>query len=110
MEWFPEYFQGGAYVRSFCHAHSDPLNRMAETGMLGVLGMLWMWGVLLLMGIRLWRLKSNEPIIMVGRGAAIGLLALWVAGWSQCYYTDAEVGALWWFMVGLMGLVYIEST
>ena len=109
QEVFPSVFQGGGYVDSFCHAHSDPLNRLAETGIMGVLGMVMMWGVLGWMGWKVWRERHSGIMIIVGQAAAIGLLGLWVAGWSQCYITDAEVGAVWWFMVGLLGVSFRDS-
>lgn len=103
---FPQIYHGGAYIISFCHAHSDPLDRLAETGGIGMLGAVAMWGTIGWMGWQLW--KSQNPSLMtsLGRAAAVALLALWLAGWSQCYYTDAEVGAVWWFMVGVLGLSF----
>lgn len=106
QEMFPSVFNGSVYVDSYCHAHSDPLNRLAETGVIGVMGMMITWGIIGWMGWKVWRFRSFNHYIIVGRGASIGLLMLWVAGWSQCYYTDAEVGAVWWFMVGLVGVGY----
>ncbi len=106
QEVFPSVFTGGVYVDSYCHAHSDPLNRLAETGVIGVMGALVLWGILGWMGWRMWRVQSSNLYVVVGRGAAVGLLMLWVAGWSQCYYSDAEVGAVWWFMVGLLGVAF----
>jgi O-antigen ligase len=106
QEMFPSVFNGSVYVDSYCHAHSDPLNRLAETGVIGVMGMMITWGILCWMGWRVWRFRTSSQLVMIGRGSSIGLLMLWVAGWSQCYYTDAEVGALWWFVVGLLGVGY----
>lgn len=103
---FPQIYHGGAYIVSFCHAHSDPLNRLAETGAIGIMGAVVMWGTVGWMGWRLWRVPIPNRMTAMGRGAAIALFALWLAGWSQCYYTDAEVGAVWWFLVGVLGLSF----
>ena len=104
QEVFPTIYSGSGFVDSYCHAHSDPLNRLAETGIMGILGAVVLWGVIAWMGWRLWRVGNPSVRTVLGQAGAIGLLALWIAGWSQCYYTDAEVGAMWWFMVGLMGI------
>jgi O-antigen ligase len=106
QEVFPNVYYGQGYLDSFCHAHSDPLNRLAETGIVGIIGAIVLWIVLSWMGWNLWRSRTKDVGVTIGKAAAIGLLALWVAGWSQCYYTDAEVGAVWWFMVGLLALSY----
>ena len=109
QEVFPKVFSGSGFVDSYCHAHSDPLNRLAETGIIGILGALVLWGVIAWMGWRIWRTNNPNLRVILGQAGAVGLLALWIAGWSQCYYTDAEVGAVWWFMVGLIGIAKQET-
>jgi O-antigen ligase len=104
QEVFPTVYNGSSFVDSYCHAHSDPLNRLTETGIVGFTGALVFWGVIAWMGWQAWKTENPNARVLAGQAASMGLLALWIAGWSQCYYTDAEVGAVWWFMVGMTGI------
>jgi O-antigen ligase len=101
---FPKYYCGTGYVRNFCHAHSYLLNRLAETGIVGMAGAIIMWVILFWMGWRMWRTHDDKVRVIIGKSAAISLLALWIIEWGDCYYSDAEIGAVWWFMVGVLGV------
>ena len=68
-----------------------------------------MWVIFIVGCFRFWRREQErDPQVaasVLGCGGAVaGILA---AGMFQCFYTDIEVGMLWWFIVGLASAVVL---
>lgn len=98
---FPLYKVPGEYL-STVHPHSDPLNVLVETGLLGSVAWVALW-VLFFLGTRAPREPAEGRGILPGTalldGIRAGVAALLVAGLGQCYSTDEEVAQVWWFLV-----------
>ena len=87
---FPFYRLPGEYL-STIHPHSDILNHMVETGVLGATAWLSIW-VAFFVATR----RNRSPLV---DGLRCGVAALLVGGLGQCFSTDEEVAQAWWFVV-----------
>lgn len=100
---FPEHIYG------YSHLHNEILNVAVQMGILGVIAFLGMWVVFIRGCFRFWkRERERDPhaaaSVLGCAGAVAGILA---GGMFQCFYTDIEVGMLWWFIVGLASAVVL---
>jgi len=103
---FPEHIYG------YHHLHNEILNVAVQMGILGVIAFLGMWVVFIVECFRFWkRERERDPhaaaSVLGCAGAVAGILA---GGMFQCFYTDIEVGMLWWFIVGLASAVILLPT
>jgi ADP-heptose:LPS heptosyltransferase len=96
---FPYYRLPGAYM-STTDPHSDILNHLVETGVLGAAAWLSIW-VAFFMATR----RARSPLV---DGLRCGVAALLVGGLGQCFSTDEEVAQAWWF-VAAAALVLTRS-
>ena len=87
---FPYYRLPGEYM-STTHPHSDILNHLVETGVLGATAWLSIW-VAFFVATR----RARSPLV---DGLRCGVAALLVGGLGQCFSTDEEVAQAWWFVV-----------
>ena len=98
-----------ADIYDYPHPHNEILNVAVQMGTLGVIAFLGMWVVFIVECFRFWRRERNHsPQIAASvlgcAGAVAGILT---AGMFQCFYTDIEVGMLWWFIAGLASAVIL---
>lgn len=97
---FPLYRLPGEYM-STTHPHSDILNHLVETGVLGAAAWLSIW-VAFFVATR----RARSPLV---DGLRCGVAALLVGGLGQCFSTDEEVAQAWWF-VAAAALVLTRSS
>jgi len=77
---------------TIAHPHNDYLNMWVNSGIIGLLGYLFLWFSFLRRFIK--HFSISLPIITV-------LVGFFAAGLFQCYYTDQEVAMLLFFILGL---------
>lgn len=100
---FPLFKVPGEYL-STVHPHSDPLNVLVETGILGALAWLSIWFFFFRETRAPRELSGPGRRRSVSAGVFLdpiraGVVALLIAGLGQCYSTDEEVAQVWWFLV-----------
>lgn len=88
---FDKYKFPGEYD-TIAHPHNDYLNMWVNSGIIGLLGYLFLWFSFARRFIK--HFTISLPVIT----ALVGFL---VAGFFQCYYTDQEVAMLLFFILGL---------
>lgn len=97
---FPQYRVPG-YYDAYGHAHNDYINVAVNSGFLGLLSWILLWGAWfreVLTGLR-GSLNDNDRFVLLGSLAAIsGIL---FAAIFQCYFTDLENNLLWWVMAAI---------
>lgn len=103
---FDQYRVPGDYM-SVAHPHSDPLNILVETGIVGLAAWAAIWIAFF---------REMRPALRRGAGGAqgtpalrrerlvpaalgAGVIALLVGGLGQCFSTDEKVAQVWWFLV-----------
>jgi ADP-heptose:LPS heptosyltransferase/O-antigen ligase len=87
---FPYYKLPGEYMATG-HPHSDILNHLVETGVLGAAAWISIW-VAFFAATR----RGRTPLV---DGLRCGVAALLVAGLGQCFSTAETVAQAWWFVV-----------
>jgi O-antigen ligase len=90
---FPIYRVPGYYLATM-HPHSDPLNILVETGILGLLAWLTVWAVF----FRETGQTRQGPRIWLPDALRAGMGAMLIAGLGQCYVADEEVAQVWLFL------------
>lgn len=103
---FEQYRVPGDYM-SVAHPHSDPLNILVETGIVGLAAWaaIWiaffreMWPALLgrVRAVRATPVLRGGRLVPAALGA--GVIALLVGGLGQCFSTDEEIAQVWWLLV-----------
>lgn len=127
---FPTYKIPGEYM-AHGHPHSDPLNYLVETGILGVLAWIGIWvayfrdarpagprhatapspntgvAVAAAPGTAATSLvpPADPALWAMADALRCGAFALVIAGLGQCYSSDEEVAQVWWCTVAL-GLAF----
>ncbi len=86
---FPIYRVPGDYL-STIHPHSDILNHLVETGIVGAAAWVAIWVAFFL------ETRGHRSWLLNGMRAAV--VAMLVAGLGQCYATDEEPAQIWWFV------------
>lgn len=110
---FPYYQNNYAFsesARGLTHPHNDLLNVAVQTGIIGLTAFIGIWAAFIWSCYRFWRRERKHPeysgltagAVLGCGGAIIGILS---AGMFQCYYTDIEVGMIWWYIAGLASAV-----
>lgn len=90
------------YYDTYAHAHNDYLNMAANSGLMGLMSWLAVWGSWFYYSFRTFRLKAlsvAEKRILLG--SILGLTGIFIAAFFQCYYTDLENNIFWWFLAVL---------
>lgn len=90
---FEQYKVPGWYM-AHGHPHSDPLNYLVETGIIGLACWAAIWAMFF---IDTGRGLSRRSATLDGLRCASA--ALLVAGLGQCFSSDEEVAMTWWFLV-----------
>ena len=90
---FPIYRVPGYYMATM-HPHSDPLNILVETGILGLLAWLTVWAVF----FRETGQSRQGPRVWLPDALRAGMGAMLIAGLGQCYVADEEVAQVWLFL------------
>lgn len=85
--------------------HNDYLNVAVNSGVVGLICFLFMWGTYLVVCIKNFSTIEDVFSRYVVIGSAMGVISLLVGGFFQGYYTDLENGMLWWFVVGISSAV-----
>jgi O-antigen ligase len=99
----------GSHFDAKGEPHNDILNCWLNGGVLGLLGYLCLFIVLILSGVRAWLKAPDENFLSLGLAASA--IVMLFQGLSQCYMTDAENGWLFWFFAaGLTVLAQIKET
>lgn len=84
--------------------HSDPLTFAVNSGVLGLLGFLSLWGGFIFYSLKV--LNHNEDLSQFKKGLIFGgtvaVIGFLIAGLTQSYYSDAEDAILWWIITGLV--------
>ncbi len=99
------------YYDTYAHAHNDYLNMAANSGLMGFLSWLAVWGTWFYYSFRTLRLKSlsvGEQRILLG--GLLGLTGIFIAAFFQCYYTDLENNIFWWFLAVLNLQIILKHT
>ncbi|MFH0765716.1 MAG: O-antigen ligase family protein [Calditrichota bacterium] len=98
---FEKFKVPGEYI-STAHPHNDILSTAVDGGLIALICFLWIWVTLFRKG---WQNLRDPALtadrrrrIIAGLMAAAGILT---AGLAQNYLSDAEVGSLVWFVLGL---------
>ena len=81
------------------HAHNYYLNILAETGIVGALAYLVLWGAILIQVIRM-----TARLDWIQRGMALGLLAAWTALSVHHFFDKLYVNNLFIFLGAMLGL------
>ena len=107
FQYFLKRYGASERTASLTHPHNDVLNAAVQTGILGAAAFLWIWLAFIWKCCAFWRQEKNRDSLTAGAvlgcgGAIVGILA---AGMFQCYYTDIEVGMIWWYITGLAAAV-----
>ncbi|MFH1144243.1 MAG: O-antigen ligase family protein [Candidatus Eisenbacteria bacterium] len=96
---FPDYKVPGRYM-STGNAHSDPLNVLAGSGLLGLGTFIFLVVSFFRTAVSAYRAAPARdparPLLLAGILAAVGLLA---GGMGQCFLLDEEVATLFWFIL-----------
>ena len=104
-----KYYVGFLY-RNSTHPHNDYLNQLARKGIIGFIAFIYMlFGIFRFMVINLKLIEDrfSRYLYMGLFGAFCCFLA---ASMFQCYYTDEENLAMFWFAIGLLvAIVKIEK-
>jgi O-antigen ligase len=82
--------------KSAAHSHNDILQSWLNGGLAGLTGYLGLFVCLFIAG---WKRSRDGPILL---GLFCAIVAMFIQGWSQCYFTDAENSWLFWAMAGLL--------
>jgi len=85
----------GRYRWALPHSHNDILQSWLSGGILGLLGYVLLFGSLFFYGI-----KSKLKNLNI-TGLFCSIVAMFIQGLSQCYFTDSENAWLFWVIVGL---------
>lgn len=99
----------GNFRVTLCHAHSNPLQILATTGIIGFLAFLWLWVMVFREGLRMlhWVSPSHSLYII---GVLSAVCAFHVEGLFEYTFGDSEIITLTWFLVGgMMALGRLED-
>lgn len=91
----------GDFRVTLCHAHSNPLQILATTGVIGFLAFLWLWVTVFREGFRLLRRASREQSLFI-IGVLSAVFAFHGEGLVEYTFGDSEIITLVWFLVGGM--------
>jgi O-antigen ligase len=82
------------------HAHNYYLNLLAETGIIGLVAYLGLWGATFAL-----TLKALRRQVGIGRGIALGLLAVWIHLSVHSVFDKLYVNNLFLHIGALLGLI-----
>jgi len=91
----------GNFRVTLCHAHSNPLQILATTGLIGFLAFLWLWVAVFREGLRLLHRVPPLPSLYI-IGVLSAVCAFHVEGLFEYTFGDSEIITLTWFLVGGM--------
>jgi len=107
---FNQYKVAGTYD-NYSHPHNDFLNVAVNSGLLGLLAYLSIWGVFLYSTIKaMVKNKRSGFLYAMQIGGVIAIIAFLFASLFQCYYTDAEVNMLAMFILGITVVSNLKLT
>ncbi len=91
------------------HPHNDFLNIYITSGLLGFIGYMLIWFLLITYCFRFIKNTKDEfnKNIMISLISAI--IAFLIAGLAQCYFSDSENSMLLWFFIGSILIIYYEE-
>ncbi|UCD85136.1 MAG: O-antigen ligase family protein [Deltaproteobacteria bacterium] len=92
---------------SWCHAHNNLLQELADNGIIGLLSYLWLWCVIFKVGIAtLLRISGGQGYRRTFLlGAIAGLVGFHIEGMFEYNWGDSEVALLMWLVVGIMMVI-----
>lgn len=85
------------------HPHNDYLNIYLTAGLIGFIGYMLMWIIILRKGIKYVLEEREDKPLMIGLLSA--LVAFMIAGLGQNYFTDSENSMLMWFFIAGVNLL-----
>ncbi|NIV03805.1 MAG: hypothetical protein GWN59_04050 [Calditrichae bacterium] len=97
-----EIYKVPGFYDAFGHSHNDFLNMAVNSGILGLLAWLGVWGswfYFVLKAFRQNQLFKFESRLMLG--CILSISGILVAALFQCYFTDLENNIAWWFIAAL---------
>jgi putative inorganic carbon (HCO3(-)) transporter len=89
------------FEESLGSPHNDYFNVAVNSGFVGLICFLFLWGTYLFSCIKNFSTMDDMFSKYLVIGAAMGVVSMLVGGLFQGYYTDLENGMLWWFVVGM---------
>lgn len=88
---------------SWCHAHNNLLQEMADNGIIGLLSYLWLWYIIFKVGFTALRISGRQDYRRSFLlGAISGLMGFHIEGMFEYNWGDSEVALLTWLVVGIM--------
>ena len=97
------------FEESLGSPHNDYFNVAVNSGFIGLICFLFLWGTYLFICIKNFSTMDDMFSKYLVIGAAMGVVSMLVGGLFQGYYTDLENGMLWWFVVG-MSIAVLQMT
>jgi len=92
------------------HPHNDFLSIYLTSGLIGFLGYMCIWIILLIKVLDfLKKNKANKYSYNIMIGLTSGVIAFLFAGLGQNYFTDSENSMLLWFFIGLILIIYYNK-
>ena len=92
------------------HPHNDYFSIHLTSGILGLLGYLMIWFLLLKNSVKFIRENRKDNYLFNAMiGLTAGVVSLLVAGLGQNYFTDSETSMLLWFFTGLIIVLYYSD-
>ncbi|GEM_PF-4831428 len=85
------------------HPHNDILGSYLTAGIIGMIGYLSIFGMLVFLGIKGW-LENNKNFLLLGATAAV--VTMFFQGFSQCYFMTAYNLWFFWFTAALLIIIY----
>jgi len=90
-------------------AHSTWVELISEEGAIGILGYLWLLGLMAWMGFRAWRDQSRGLLSDLGLGFMCAVFCLMILDTSGTRFRNREVMAYMWVLGGAIARLVAES-
>lgn len=101
---------GESQTNFYGHAHSEILQILSSTGVVGLLAYLWIWGSVFWMGIKVWRSSKDPWLKAFYFGVLAALVGFHLQGLTQWNFGDAEVLHNIIFLWALIAVKYYDSS
>jgi O-antigen ligase len=102
FDYYVEAFKVPGFYDTTAHPHSDYLNVLVNSGIVGLITFLSIWIIAIRTGYKTWKYATDPLLRGLAMGGMLAILGFMVGSCFQDYYGTFANCFHWWFATGLL--------